>query len=314
MTCLFSDAPIPDHLYGAIVALGNFDGFHLGHQAVVAAAVARAHAEGRPVIVATFDPHPVRFFCPDLPPFALTTIPQRARLFEKAGADATFVIRFSEAMANLSPEEFIQQQIIDHLKAAGVVTGRDFTFGKGRKGGVDLLQAMGQNLNISVDTIMPVCDQQGAISSTRIREALKQGDPETAARLLSRPFTVEGVVRHGNQVGRQLGFPTANLLMGDYVRPAYGIYAVKGRLPDGRYLDGAANLGIRPSFSPPTEWLEPCFFDWEGDIYDQTIAVSLIAFLRPEQKFKGMDALIQQIGEDCKVARACLSEYVIDPI
>lgn len=209
----------------------------------------------------------------------------------------------------MSPEDFVNQQLIGHLKAAGVVTGDDFTFGKGRKGGTRLLQDMSEALDISVDTIMPVSDQDGPISSTRIREALKKGDPVTAARLLSRPFTIEGVVQHGNQVGRQLGFPTANLLMGDYVRPAYGIYAVRGQLPDGRCLNGAANLGIRPSFSPPTEWLEPCFFDWEGDIYGQNIAVSLIAFLRPEQKFNGMDALIQQIAEDCEVARACLTEY-----
>ncbi|MDX3884150.1 MAG: bifunctional riboflavin kinase/FAD synthetase [Sphingomonas sp.] len=302
MDRLTNDAPLPDRLRGGVIALGNFDGFHRGHQAVVARARERALAEGRPLIVATFDPHPVRFFRPDAPPFRLTTLDQRARLFAEAGADAMLVFRFDAELAGESAEQFVRERIAGRTGAAAVVTGQDFTFGKARGGNVAVLAELGEALGIATEAVAPVADAEGQISSSRIRDALQRGDCEAAAALLTRPFAIEGVVIHGDKVGRQIGFPTANIDMGDYLRPAYGIYAVRGRLPGGRVVGGAANLGIRPSFDPPKELLEPYFFDYSGSLYGETIAVELISFIRPELRFDGLEALKAQIDADCAEA------------
>ncbi len=307
MERLDGGSAVPAQLRGGIVALGNFDGFHLGHQAVVGRAVARARAEGRPALVATFDPHPVRFFSPDAPPFRLTTLDQRARLFAAAGADAMVVFRFDAALAALSAEAFIAERLAGLLGAAGVVTGEDFTFGRGRGGNVDLLRTLGPAHGIAAEAVAPVMLGDEPVSSSRIRAALQAGDCAAAARLLTRPFAIAGEVRHGAKLGRTIGYPTANLDLGSYLRPAYGIYAVRGRLPGGRIVGGAANLGIRPSFDPPVELLEPYFFDFSGDLYGQTIEVELIAYLRPEARFDTLDALVAQMDRDCAAARAILA-------
>ena len=301
--------PIPAHLAGGIVALGNFDGFHLGHQAVVGAAVARARAEGRPALVATFDPHPIRYFRPDAAPFRLTTLDQRERLFAAAGVDAMLVFRFDPELAALSAEDFVEQRLLAALRVGGVVTGEDFTFGQARSGDVNALRAWGIARGFSTDAVAPVMLDGETISSSRIRTALIAGQPREAARLLTRPFTIEGVVQHGDKLGRTIGYPTANLDMGQYLRPAYGIYAVRGRLADGRVLNGAANLGIRPSFDPPKELLEPYFFDFTGDLYGQGLSVELIEYLRPEAKFDSLDALVAQMDVDCARARALLATH-----
>jgi riboflavin kinase/FMN adenylyltransferase len=306
MERLDGSAPVPPHLAGGVVALGNFDGFHLGHQAVVARAVERARAAGRPALVATFDPHPVRFFRPDTPQFRLTTLDQRERLFAAAGADAMIVFAFDAAFAALTAEQFVQQRLVDRLQVAGVVTGEDFTFGKGKVGNAAGLAGFGEALGFTAETVGAVALAGETVSSTRIRELLRAGDPAGAARLLTRPFAIEGVVQHGDKVGRTIGYPTANLDMGKYLRPAYGIYAVRGRLADGRVLNGAANLGIRPQFEPPKELLEPYFFDFSGDLYGECIEVELIEFLRPEAKFDSLDALMAQMDADCARARAIL--------
>ena len=297
---------VPAPLRGGIVALGNFDGFHLGHQAVVGRAVARARAEGRPAIVATFDPHPVRHFRPDTAPFRLTSLDQRQRLFAEAGADAMLVFHFDAGLSALSAEDFVAQRLVRNLGAAGVVTGEDFTFGHAKRGTTALLAALGADHGLAVETVAPVTLDGAVVSSTHIRAALKAGDPRTAARLLTRPFAIEGVVQHGDKLGRTIGYPTANLDMGKYLRPAYGIYAVTGRLDDGRMVQGAANLGIRPSFDPPKELLEPHFFDFSEDLYGRTIEVALVEFLRPEAKFDDLDALVRQMDADCARARAIL--------
>jgi riboflavin kinase/FMN adenylyltransferase len=307
MTRLAGETAVPADYRGGIVALGNFDGFHLGHQAVVGRAVERARAEGRPAIVATFDPHPVRHFAAHVPPFRLTSLDQRERLFAAAGADAMLVFDFNDDLAGLTAEAFVTERIVDVISAAGVVTGEDFTFGHKRGGDVSVLADLGRRHGFSADAIPPVSDDHGAISSSRIRDALKAGDPREAARLLTRPFAIEGTVQHGDKRGRTIGYPTANIDLGPYLRPRYGIYAVRGHLADGRVLDGAANLGIRPTFDPPKELLEPYFFDFSGDLYDQRIEVELIEFLRPEAKFDGLDALTAQMAKDCDAARAALS-------
>jgi riboflavin kinase/FMN adenylyltransferase len=295
-------------LRGGILALGNFDGFHLGHQRVVAEAVEWARVEGRPLIVATFDPHPVRHFAPQVPPFRLTTLEQRHELFAAAGADAMLVFEFDDGLAATSPEDFVGKQLAGHMGAAGVVTGEDFTFGHGRRGNVELLASEGARHGITARAVGPVAEGGLSVSSSRIRDALKAGDCATATRLMTRPFAIRGTVQHGDKRGRTIGYPTANLELGKYLRPRYGIYAVTGRILDsGERLQGAASLGIRPTFEPPRELLEPYFFDFGGDLYGREIEVALHHFLRPEAKFDSLAALTAQMEQDCAQARDLLA-------
>jgi riboflavin kinase/FMN adenylyltransferase len=303
LTC---DQPVPDALRGGVVALGNFDGFHRGHQAVVGAAVAHGLATGRPVLVASFDPHPVRYFRPDAPPFRLTTLDQRAALFAEAGADAMLVFNFNETLANVSAEAFVTDWLIGRAGASHIVTGEDFTFGKGRQGNVAVLAEIGARHGLTCEAIGQISDADGPISSSRIREALIEGDCEEATRLLTRPYRIAGAVQHGDKLGRTIGFPTANIDMGNYLRPRYGIYAVRVRLPDGRRVDGAANLGIRPTFNPPKELLEAYLFDFSESLYGEQVEVELISFLRPEAKFDSLEALTTQMDADCAEARVRL--------
>lgn len=304
---LDSREAVPATLRGAVIALGNFDGFHLGHQAVVGEAMRWARAEGRPAVVATFDPHPIRLFRPDAPPFRLTTLDQRQELFAQAGADAMLVFHFDRDLAATSAEDFVAKLLGERFGAAGVVTGEDFTFGKGRAGNVARLSALGAAAGIAARAVGPVAADGETVSSSRIRAALEAGDCAAATRLMTRPFAIRGPVIHGDKRGRTIGYPTANLEMGAYLRPRYGIYAVTGRLADGTVLKGAANLGIRPSFDPPRELLEPYFFDWSGDLYGQEIEVAFHHFLRPEAKFDTLDALTDQMARDCDEARKLLA-------
>jgi len=298
MQRLTLDGTIPDSLKGSIVALGNFDGFHLGHQAVVGRAVARAFHERRPAIVATFDPHPVRFFKPDAPPFRLTSLDQRESLFAHAGADAMLVFAFDERLRSTSAEDFVGELLAAHIGAAGVVTGEDFGFGKGRTGSVDLLRSLGPRHGIAAEAVGPVEIKGVPISSGRIRQALSAGDLASATRMLSRDFAISGVVEKGDARGRKLGYPTAKLTLGDYQRPRYGIYAVRVTLDDGSEHPGVASLGIRPTFDPPRELLEAFVFDFDGDLYGRTIEVALHAFIRDEEKFDDLDALVAQMRKD----------------
>jgi riboflavin kinase/FMN adenylyltransferase len=310
MTRLFHDQPIPDGFKAAIIALGNFDGFHLGHQAVVGRAVQRGAHERRPVIVATFDPHPVRHFRPDTPPFRLTTVDQREELFAHAGADAMLVFNFGAELASTTAEDFVSKLLAGHLGAAGVVTGEDFTFGKGRGGNVEVLRELGEGHGIVAETVGAVLLDGVRISSGRIREALQAGDPAAAIHQLTRPFAIRAEVIHGNKRGRGFGWPTANMKLGPYLRPAYGVYAVRVRLPDanefaGAEYDGVANLGHRPMFEPE-ELLEAHLFDFDGDLYGQHIEVALHHYLRPEARFETHDDLIAQIGRDAEEAKRLL--------
>ncbi|WP_164155906.1 bifunctional riboflavin kinase/FAD synthetase [Sandarakinorhabdus rubra] len=306
MALVTGGAPLPLSLRGGIVALGNFDGFHAGHQAVVGTARDWALRLGRPALVASFDPHPARLFQPDVPPFALSTINQRAWWFADFGMDGAVIIPFDRSLAALSAEDFVTEWLVTRLGVAGVVTGGDFTFGKGRSGSVTDLERLGLAQGFAARVVEPVTDSGGTISSTRVRALLRDGRPGMAAEMLTRPFTITGTVEHGAKLGRTLGFPTANMRLGDYVRPAYGVYAVRVRLPSGERVDGVANLGIRPMIEPPEELLETWLMDWEGDLYGQELAVELIAYLRPEMKLDGLDALKAQIAADADAARALL--------
>lgn len=308
MEIVRGDCRVGRQLSGGALALGNFDGVHRGHQAVIGAALAWAREQGRPALVASFDPHPSRFFRPDAPPFALTTPAQKLAHFEALGVDGAVLIPFDGALAGLSAGDFAQQWLKERLQIAHVVTGQDFTFGKGRSGNAASLATLGAGLGFTAQAVHPVSDApgEGAISSTRVREALKAGDMAAAATLLTRPFAIAGPVLHGDKLGRTIGVPTANQALGDYLRPRYGVYAVRARLPGGEVRPGVANLGIRPMFVPVKELLETWIFDWAGDLYGQTIEVELVGFLRDEMKLDGLDALKAQIALDAAAARACL--------
>ncbi|HXH52462.1 MAG TPA: bifunctional riboflavin kinase/FAD synthetase [Sphingomicrobium sp.] len=308
MERLIANERVPDRYRRAIVALGNFDGFHLGHQAVVNRAVALGFHQRRPVIVATFDPHPVRFFKPDIPPFRLTNLEQRQRLFAAAGADAMLVFRFDADLAATSAEDFVAELLGERIGAAGVVTGEDFTFGRGRGGNAELLRELGAEHGIAAETVAAVLVDGERVSSGRIREALAAGDPGTATRLLTRAFAVEGEVERGDGRGAsELGCPTANLRLGDYQRPKYGIYSVRVRLDEETEYPGVASFGVRPMFEPPVELLEAHLFGFSGDLYGRTIEVALHHYIRPEQKFGSMAALAERMREDAAEARRLLA-------
>ena len=301
------DRPVPDKLRGSVVALGNFDGFHLGHQAVVSRAIALGFHERRPVIVATFDPHPVKFFKPDVPPFRLTSLDQREQLFAHAGADGMLVFNFDKALATTSAEDFVSEILGKWLGVSAVVTGTDFTFGRGKKGNAETMRELGPTQRIEAHAVAPVILDGEPVSSSRVREALAAGDTATATHLLTRDFAVEGVVQRGDRRGRELGYPTANLELGDYQRPKYGIYAVRVTLEDGSEHPGVASLGIRPTFEPARELLEAHLFNFDGDLYGRRIEVALHAFIREEKKFGDVADLVAHMRDDETKARHLLA-------
>jgi riboflavin kinase/FMN adenylyltransferase len=295
---------------GAVVAIGNFDGVHLGHQAVIGEAGRIARAERAPHAVLTFEPHPRRVFRPNDPPFRLTPFRSKAQAIEALGVDLLFTLHFDRAFAGLSAEEFIDSVLVRHLGVRHVAVGFDFTFGQGRHGTAALLAAEGRARGFGVTIVEPVKAAGGAVySATRIREHLVAGRPREAAALLGRFWEIEGRVERGDQRGQSIGFPTANLGLDDYLRPAAGVYAVRaGVETEDRLLwhDGVANLGWRPTFGGRDLRLEVHIFDFAADLYGRHLRVALIEHLRPEQKFSGIDALKAQIATDAAQARAIL--------
>ncbi len=302
---------LPSDVRGAAVAVGNFDGVHLGHREVIGEAGRIARAAGRLWAVLTLEPHPRSVFSPDTPPFRLTPLPVKARLIESLGVDALVIIPFDREFARLSPRAFVEAVIVGGLGASHVVCGHDFAFGHGRRGTPEMLLWMGDEFDFGFTCVSEVRDGDiEPYSSTRIREYLKVGDPLTAARLLGRPFEIEGIVVPGERRGRALGYPTANVELGEYVRPAFGIYAVRAGWEENgamQWRDGVANLGIRPTFEAPEPLLEVHVFDYAGDLYSRSLTTQLVAYLRPEKKFDGIDSLRAQMAEDCAIARARLA-------
>jgi len=298
---------LPDAQRGASVALGNFDGVHLGHQRVIAAAREAGERIGAPLGVVGFDPHPRLFFQPDAEPFHVMTIAQQARALEALGVERFYLLPFDAVMASMSDEEFAREVLAEGLGVRWVSAGFDVTYGKGRSGGPDHLRDQGERLGFGVTVVGRVADGEGLkLSSSAVRDALHAGHPEQAAAILGRPFAIEGEVIHGDKRGREMGVPTANVALGDYVRPRYGIYAVRVRLPDGRMVDGVANLGVRPMFERAEPLLEVWLFDFDESLYGQVIETELHAYLRPEMSFDGLAALKAQIDADAVQARAAL--------
>ena len=303
-------AGVPDRARGGVVLLGNFDGVHRGHQALVGGAVEDAARLNAPVVIVTFEPHPRRFFAPNDPPFRLTPFRSKAIHLAALGIDVLVVLAFDDGMAAMSAEDFVQNVLVDGLAAQQVTVGYDFRFGHRRLGDVTLLETMGAASDYTVKVVRPVASADGEVySSTRIREYLVGGKPGHAAALLGRPFEIEGRVEPGDRRGNTIGFPTANLTLGDYLRPARGVYAVRAGLGDGEapeWFDGVANLGVRPTVDGETLLLETHIFDFDRVIYGQHLRIALIEYIRDERKFDGLDALKAQIGEDCAAAQRIL--------
>ena len=304
---------------GGAIALGNFDGVHLGHQAVIARAFEWAQAYDSAVGVLTFEPHPRAFFRPDQPPFRRTPFRIKMRVLQALGQerdmglDFVCCLAFDQQLAGMTAPEFAQAVLHDALGAAHIVTGEDFCFGKGRSGDVKTLKALGQQLKFGVDAVSAAVDGKGAVhSSTLAREHLQAGRPQAAAAILGRAWEIAGRVEHGQKLGRKLGFPTANITLGDYLLPKLGIYAVRVALDESdhpAWVDGVASLGYRPTIGGDQIQFEVYLFDYSGDLYGRHLRVALLEFLRPELKFPGLDELKAQIAADCDQARQFLAQY-----
>jgi riboflavin kinase/FMN adenylyltransferase len=292
---------------GAAVALGNFDGVHLGHQRVIAAAAAAGGEIHAPLGVISFEPHARTHFQPDALPFRLMTTSQLARTVGGLGAERLYMLPFDTEMASLTDHDFVRDVLVAGLGVRHVAVGFDVTFGKGRTGDPESMQRYGNMFGFSVSVAPALAIAGEKISSSAIREALRDGRPDVAAIVLGRPFSIEGVVQKGRQLGRTLGFPTANVSLGDYVAPRFGVYATRTRLGDGRRVDGVANIGVNPTTGAVTPRLEVWLFDFDEDIYGAIIETDLVAFLRPEEQFPTIDALVRQVHRDSLDARAVLA-------
>ena len=292
---------------GACVAFGAFDGLHHGHQRVISLAAKAAHKLKAPLGAISFEPHPWRWFHPEDPPFLLDSPAQQARHFAALGVERHYVLPFDDHLAGLSAEAFAEEVLAAGLGIRHIVVGFDATFGRGRTGDSDLLKQLGHRLGFGVTVAPPLADTSGfKLSSTAARRALQEGDPRAAARILGRPFAIEGVVVAGRKLGRTIGYPTANVALGDYVQPRLGIYATRTRLPDGRVLDGVASIGTNPTVGPVEPRLEVWLIDFDEDIYGQTIETELIEYLRPELKFENLDDMTLQIHADVDAAKRSL--------
>lgn len=296
---------IPDSAKGCAVALGNFDGLHAGHRAVMDA----ARLTGRPLAVATFEPPPRAFFRPNDPPFRILRPARRNELLLEAGAEIVFELPFNADMAGMTDEDFARDVLKDGLGAANVAVGFDFRFGRGRMGDAARLSSLGRAMGFEVNIVEEIENLEGAkASSTAIRQALQAGEPEKAAEMLGFDWIIDGVVEHGEKRGREIGFPTANLHLGDLIHPRHGVYAVRVRI-DGEdaWRGGVANFGRTPTTGLRDPLLEAMIFDWEGDIYGQRIEVAMVSFLRPELKFAELDDMIVQMHKDVAAAKSILT-------
>ena len=295
----------------AAAAIGNFDGVHLGHQAVIDAARQIAKDGGAPLGIVTFEPHPREVFAPKAPPFRLMNAETRSHRLEKLGVDCLYELPFDQNLAGLTPEAFAQEVVADGLGLAHVVVGEDFRFGKARAGNVHDLEAFGTRMGFGVSTLPLVESDGGEVSSTGIRRALTDGRPRDAAAMLGHWHRIDGPVMHGEKRGRGLGYPTANMSIAGLHPPCFGVYAVKADVLDGEHqgsYDGAASIGIRPMFGENRANLETYIFDFDGDLYGARLSIALVEFLRPEMKFNAVDDLVSQMAADCAEARQILAE------
>lgn len=288
-----------------VAVMGNFDGVHRGHQALIEEARKLAGRLGRPLAAVTFEPHPRRVFNPDAPPFILTPLNAKAGLLEHYGCAEVFALPFNEELHRQTPDEFISGVLHDTLGLAGVVTGKDFQFGKGRSGSSSTLAEIAGHLGMHYEAIEPVGTEDEKFSSSQARDALREGKPRTAHDILGRDWFLDGEVTEGRKLARQLGFPTANIALGDVLRPLYGVYAVRAEV-DGETFPAIANIGVRPTVDGKEERLEVHLFDWDGDLYGKTLRCHFVDFIREERPMDGLEALKAQIAKDSEEARRIL--------
>ena len=302
---------LPRHARGAAIAVGNFDGVHKGHLAVIGEAGRIAQAHGIPWAVLTFEPHPRHVFKPDQPPFRLTPLRAKALALEALGVDALIVQRFSSAFSQQPAERFVSEVLVEGLGAKHVIAGYDFVFGHERNGNCELLLATGHKLGFGFTAVSAVEDDDGVVySSTRVRNFLKTGDVRAAAAILGRRFSYQGRVCRGGQRGRTIGFPTLNMLLGTAIRPALGVYAVRVGITEANQMvwyDGVANVGTRPTFDGEEIILETHVLNFSENIYGNLITVALIEFIRAEKKFDGLETLRAQIVTDTSLAQNILA-------
>jgi riboflavin kinase / FMN adenylyltransferase len=298
---------VPGRLRGAIVAIGNFDGVHRGHQALIADAEAVAREGGGPTVVLTFEPHPRTFFTPDKPVFRLTPEPVKLAILKRLGLDGVFVRRFDRPLASTSAADFVEKLLVGELGASGVVVGQDFHFGKGREGTPAVLADLCRRHGLTCRILAVVTESGEAVSSSAARQALERGEIGKANSLLGYRWLVQGEVRHGEKRGRTFGFPTANIRLPDDCRLGYGIYAVRAALPSGDIRNAVASFGRRPTFDDGAPLLEVFLFDFSGDLYGQTLQVEFVAWIRGEERFPSAEALVVRMHEDAKQARQALA-------
>lgn len=302
--------PVAPELRGGAFAIGNFDGVHGGHRALIGAAKSAAGSNGSLAGVLTFEPHPRQFFARNAPPFRLSNFRAKAAWLCDTGIDVMAVASFGSRMAMMSATDFVDQMLVRRLGVSHVVVGYDFAFGHKRSGNVAFLERAAAEHGFGLTVVDPIREGEEVVSSTRVRDALWQGNPRRAAALLGHPWEIHGRVRKGDQRGRTIGFPTANVALGGYIEPQFGVYAVQIGWPeDGKIVwrEGVANLGRRPTFNKNDVLLEVNVFDFEGDLYGKRAQIRFIDFIRAEKKFDGLDALKAQIQADAKRSREILS-------
>ena len=305
------DAPVPEALGGGVVAVGNFDGVHRGHRAVLDRALALAAETGAPAWVLSFEPHPRTLFRPESPVFRLTPAEEKARILRALGFAGLAVVAFTREVAAMTAADFVRTFLAERLRASQVVAGYDFHFGRDREGTPDVLRELAEANGMSATLVDEYADADGAVSSSRIRRMLDAGDVGAAAEALGHRWSVGGEVVRGAQLGRTLGYPTANIVPHD-IRLAHGVYAVRFRRGNGDLHDGVASWGRRPTFDNGPPWLETFLFDFEGDLYGEHAEVSLFERLRGEERFDSADALVEQMRRDEARAREVLAK--VEPL
>ena len=305
-TVIRDDTPASALPAGAVVAMGNFDGVHLGHRAVIAAALEMGRSHGRPALAVTFEPHPRRYFSPNTPQFRLTDETAKLRLLAGTGLAGAVVMTFDKKRAETSAQDFIHHDLIERLGVSGIAVGYDFHFGKGRVGSPSLLVAEGPRLGIEVDVQPHVDIEERPVSSSAIRMALAEGQITDANAMLGAPWFINGEVIHGEKRGRDLGYPTANIRLDQNCGLKHGIYAVRVSRGKSR-IDGVASFGRRPTFDNGAPLLEVFLFDFKGDLYGERLDVAFIGFIREELKFSSVEALIQRMDKDSATARTQLA-------
>jgi len=311
MRILRHTSGVPSEVLGSTIALGNFDGVHHGHRAVLEETIRQAQSLSTASGVLTFEPHPRSFFAPDAPPFQLTSLRDKARVIESLGIDFLIAQHFEATFADWSAETFVQRTLVEDLKVAHVVTGYDFRFGEGRKGNSSTLKKLAKRFGFAYTTMGPVTKGGEVYSSTKIRALLQNGAPEEAALLLGRYWEIEGRVETGSGLGRELGFPTANFALGDHLQPKPGIYAVRAGVDEGKntvWQESVAYLGTRPTFGGTTMLFEVYFFDGTPDLYGKRLRVQLIGYLREDETFEDAEALKRQMKKDAVQAREILAK------